>query len=85
MTLQCSARGYPSPAVRWYKDSKLVHNDTSLELSSIKQSDAGLYACNASNVAGSDSRVVEVLVRGGCSRGFSHDPYGSARDFIEKN
>ncbi|PFX22649.1 titin-like [Stylophora pistillata] len=64
LTLQCSVRGYPSPAVRWYKDdSKQVHNDTSLEFSSIKQSDAGLYTCNASNVAGSDSRVVKVLVR----------------------
>ena len=64
LTLKCSARGYPPPEIRWYKDSKLVHDNTSLQFSSLKQADTGLYTCNASNIAGSDTRVVEVLVRG---------------------
>lgn len=64
LTLQCSARGYPQPVIRWYKDGSLVHENTSLQFSSLNESDTGFYQCNASNIAGSDTYEVEVLVRG---------------------
>ncbi|XP_020603965.1 titin-like [Orbicella faveolata] len=63
LTLQCSARGYPQPVIRWYKDGSLVHENTSLQFSSLNESDTGFYQCNASNIAGSDTYEVEVLVR----------------------
>ena len=64
LTLQCSARGYPQPVIRWYKDGSLVHENTSLQFSSLNESHTGIYQCNASNIAGSDTYEVEVLVRG---------------------
>ena len=64
LTLQCSAHGYPQVVIRWYKDGNLVHENASLQFSSLKQSDTGLYMCNASNTAGIDTHTVQVLVRG---------------------
>ncbi|XP_078369723.1 uncharacterized protein LOC144653563 isoform X2 [Oculina patagonica] len=63
LVLHCSADGYPQAVIRWYKDGNLVHENTSLQFSSLKQSDTGLYMCNASNTAGSDTYTVQVLVR----------------------
>ena len=64
LTLQCSARGYPQPVIRWYKNGSLVHENTSLQFSCLNDSHSGIYQCNASNIAGSDTYEVEVLVRG---------------------
>ena len=64
LALECTARGYPQPVIRWYKNGSLVHENTSLEFSSLNEFDTGVYQCNASNIAGSDTYEVEVLVRG---------------------
>ena len=45
-------------------DGSLVHENTSLQFSSLNESHTGIYQCNASNFAGSDTYEVEVLVRG---------------------
>lgn len=64
LALECSARGYPQPVIRWYKNGSLIHENTSLEFSSLNEFDTGVYQCNASNIAGSDTYEVEVFVRG---------------------
>ena len=62
--LNCSANGYPAPVVRWFKDGSLIFQNTSLAFPSLNQSDTGLYMCNASNIAGSDTYEVQLVVRG---------------------
>ena len=62
--LNCSANGYPIPVVRWFKDGSLIYQNTSLAFPSLNQSDTGLYMCNASNIAGSDTYEVQLVVRG---------------------
>ena len=62
--LNCSANGYPTPVVRWFKDGRLIYQNTSLKFRSLNQSDAGLYMCNASNIAGSDTYELQLVVRG---------------------
>lgn len=62
--LNCSANGYPTPVVRWFKDGSLIYQNTSLAFPSLNQSDTGLYMCNASNIAGSDTYEVQLVVRG---------------------
>lgn len=64
LILHCSAHGYPQPVVRWYKDGSFVHTNTSLQFSSLKESNSGLYLCNATNDAGNDTYEVQVVVRG---------------------
>ncbi|CAH3026507.1 unnamed protein product, partial [Porites evermanni] len=61
--LNCSANGYPTPVVRWFKDGSLIYQNTSLAFPSLNQSDTGLYMCNASNIAGSDTYEVQLVVR----------------------
>ena len=42
----------------------MVHENTSLQFSSVNEFHTGIYQCNASNFAGSVTYEVEVLVRG---------------------
>ena len=73
--LVCSFTGIPAPEIRWEKDGSLfilgegrrVTNSTGssqLEINSLALSDAGLYACSVSNVAGNATRSVRLEVRG---------------------
>jgi hypothetical protein len=73
VTLVCPAAGTPTPTIVWYKDDRLVSRneegitqltDGSLEIDKTKAFDAGLYRCEATNVAGSVVREVELDVHG---------------------
>ena len=68
----CTARGYPTPVINWYKDGSLLisspgvnitnllvhplHVMSVLELCDLQLSSMGRYSCIASNSLSSDSR-----------------------------
>ena len=65
--LKCEVTGKPKPLVQWYKNGKLISqekqdSDGSLRFRS-RQSDAGLYQCFVSNIAGSLSNRIYFSVR----------------------
>ena len=73
--LLCSITGVPAPDIRWEKDGSVfllgegrrIINSTGssqLEIDSLALSDAGLYSCSVSNVAGVDMRNVSLEVVG---------------------
>ena len=72
--LVCSFTGVPAPNIHWEKDgSVFILGDgrrinssgrSALEITSLLVSDAGVYTCSVSNVAGMDSRSVQLEVRG---------------------
>ena len=76
--LVCSLTGIPAPGIRWEKDGSVfilgdgrrVTNSTGsrlrsvLEINSLALSDAGVYTCSVSNVAGNASRSARLEVRG---------------------
>ena len=73
--LVCSFTGIPAPDIHWEKDGSLlllgegmrIVNSTGrsqLEIISLLQSDAGVYSCSVSNVAGMDAQSVRLEVRG---------------------
>ena len=73
--LVCSFIGTPPPVVGWQKDGSMfllgegrsIINTTGksqLEINNLTLSDAGVYACSVSNVAGIDTRSVKLEVRG---------------------
>ncbi|XP_061594740.1 hemicentin-1 [Cololabis saira] len=59
--LECKATGTPLPAVTWYKDGRplttAVKQGQPLEIERAQLSDAGMYRCQAVNIAG----VAEIL------------------------
>ena len=73
--LVCSFSGTPPPDVGWQKDGSIflteegrtIINSTGrsqLEINSLALSDAGVYTCTVTNVAGTDMRSVRLEVRG---------------------
>ena len=73
--LVCSFSGTPPPVVGWQKDGSIflteegrtIINSTGrsqLEINSLALSDAGVYTCTVTNVAGTDMRSVRLEVRG---------------------
>ena len=74
----CSFTGIPAPEICWEKDGSVfllgegrrVINSTGsplrsvLVINSLLHSDAGVYTCSVSNVAGTDMRNVRLEVRG---------------------
>ncbi|GIY13520.1 hypothetical protein CDAR_68362 [Caerostris darwini] len=67
--LQCFAHGYPPPDIAWYKDGSILTNDENiaiknavLEFSNIDLTHNGTYTCEASNVAGKDTKQFIVNV-----------------------
>ena len=73
--LVCTFTGVPAPDIRWEKDGSVfllgegrrVTNSTErsqLEINSLALSDAGVYTCTVTNVAGMDMRSVRLEVRG---------------------
>uniref|UniRef100_A0A3P9A7Y1 Ig-like domain-containing protein n=1 Tax=Esox lucius TaxID=8010 RepID=A0A3P9A7Y1_ESOLU len=73
-SLKCSAKGEPTPVIKWLTPTKRaiasssdkyqVHNDGTLVIQKVQRFDAGNYTCVARNSAGQDTRVsrVDVLV-----------------------
>ena len=73
--LVCSFTGIPAPAIRWEKnesvfllggDRRIINSTgrSALEITKLLVSDAGVYTCSVSNVAGIASRSVRLEVRG---------------------
>uniref|UniRef100_A0A8C0GAC8 Ig-like domain-containing protein n=1 Tax=Chelonoidis abingdonii TaxID=106734 RepID=A0A8C0GAC8_CHEAB len=74
--LQCEARGSPAPNITWFKDKQPIVSSAraayaeggrSLQLSRAQLSDAGLYICRASNIAGVAEKAVRLEVYGEAS------------------
>ena len=75
VTFSSIFNGFPTPSVTWRKGPvtlmtldrckiTVLSNSTLFELSDVKFSDAGEYACAVSNSAGTDSATVELSVVG---------------------
>ena len=52
ISINCSARGHPTPLIVVLHNGNLATNASSLEIISATRTDAGTYCCNASNAAG---------------------------------
>ncbi|XP_067156720.1 hemicentin-1 [Apteryx mantelli] len=70
--IPCSAQGIPPPAITWFKGrstvlmdgGQFIHSpDGALSISKVQLSDAGVYKCVASNVAGSDTSEITMQVQ----------------------
>ena len=73
--LVCTFTGIPAPQIHWEKDGSVftlrkgrrIINSTgrsALEITSLLVSDAGVYTCSVTNVAGMVTRSVRLEVRG---------------------
>ena len=69
--LQCEAQGMPRPSVTWRRDGVPIpsnsdkhrqHPSGSLDFSYVTVNDTGSYKCTATNIAGSMSSTVELIV-----------------------
>ncbi|EMP34679.1 Hemicentin-2 [Chelonia mydas] len=69
--LRCEARGSPAPSITWFKNKRPIVSSArtaytdggrGLQLSQAQVSDAGLYACRATNVAGVAEKAVRLEV-----------------------
>ncbi|KAJ8038941.1 Hemicentin-1 [Holothuria leucospilota] len=72
VTLECQGYGYPPPIISWTKDGNEITNSSTrytllpggtLVISEISTTDAGLYECTVSNIAGEQSRSVTLEVQ----------------------
>lgn len=71
-TLICEAEGYPVPEIAWYKNGQETTESVRLRILSTgalqfafaQPSDSGRYTCTATNVAGSTSSSMELIVHG---------------------
>ncbi|XP_067297513.1 matrix-remodeling-associated protein 5 [Pseudorasbora parva] len=74
ISLQCSAKGEPTPLILWFSptnraittasDKYFIHNNGTLVIQKVQRFDGGNYICLARNSAGQDRKVtrVEILV-----------------------
>uniref|UniRef100_A0A4W3HDX5 DS cell adhesion molecule like 1 n=1 Tax=Callorhinchus milii TaxID=7868 RepID=A0A4W3HDX5_CALMI len=75
VVLPCRAVGEPVPTIKWTKDSedsaipvhvdgqRMIYNNGSLALRSVKAEDSGYYTCTATNTWGFDTIIVNLLVQ----------------------
>lgn len=72
--LDCNATGNPTPTVSWFQSSlpvpvpgdmriRQASND-SLIVTNVSAEDGGVYVCEASNIAGSETATLELVVNG---------------------
>ncbi|XP_052400699.1 matrix-remodeling-associated protein 5 [Carassius gibelio] len=74
VSLQCSAKGEPTPLILWFSpanraitsgsDKYFIHDNGTLVIQKVQRFDGGNYVCLARNSAGQDRKVtrVEILV-----------------------
>lgn len=71
--IPCSAQGTPLPVITWFKGGGAVlvdglqhirHPDGTLSIKQAVLSDAGIYTCVATNIAGSDETEITLHVQG---------------------
>lgn len=71
VTLECEARGVPLPTITWYRDGEAIlsHRQAQyverghyLKIPRAQASDAGLYTCKVTSVAGSAEKAYELDV-----------------------
>ncbi|XP_055948498.1 hemicentin-1-like isoform X2 [Argiope bruennichi] len=67
--LYCSAHGYPPPDIAWYKDGNIITDDEIMEIKdgvleffSFDLSHNGSYICEASNIAGKETKIFNVNI-----------------------
>ncbi|XP_039213555.1 hemicentin-1 isoform X2 [Crotalus tigris] len=84
--IHCNAQGIPSPRITWLKDQQsiLIDNrqyaaslDGTLSIIKVVLSDAGIYKCMASNIAGHDEAEIMIQVQEPPSVGALDPPYNS--------
>ena len=64
VTLTCSASGFPAPTVYWVKRSNGDRfNETELVFTNISRSEAGEYACFASNPCNTATELADIDVQ----------------------
>uniref|UniRef100_A0AC11BQX3 Hemicentin 1 n=1 Tax=Ovis aries TaxID=9940 RepID=A0AC11BQX3_SHEEP len=70
--IPCSAQGTPLPVITWFKGGSAVlvdglqhisHPDGTLSIKQAMLSDAGIYTCVATNIAGSDETEITLHVQ----------------------
>ena len=70
--LPCDAAGTPKPKIKWYFGKKrlpggdarfVVLGNGALQISDVRNSDAGKYKCTATNDVGTDEQTAELTVR----------------------
>ena len=69
-SFQCSAHGYPEPAITWSKPHNLseltqtAESQGKLLIKNASRSDSGEYKCSASNILGQAQALVQLVVNG---------------------
>lgn len=71
--IPCNAQGTPLPVITWFKDGSamlvdggqnIISSDGTLSIDQAMLSDAGIYTCVATNIAGSDESEITLYVQG---------------------
>ncbi|XP_061153333.1 hemicentin-1 isoform X4 [Syngnathus typhle] len=100
LTLECAAQAFPSPALQWYMDGKILRADEHVSITAngrivqirhAQVSHTGRYTCIATNVAGEDEKDFDVNIQVPPSFTRTGDPQSpsdfgvDARDVILNN
>ena len=63
--MECVARGFPIPRIRWYLNNKpLANNGSVIEIAKLSLNHTGVYLCVAENVAGNATATATLSVMG---------------------
>uniref|UniRef100_A0A3B4AQI2 Ig-like domain-containing protein n=1 Tax=Periophthalmus magnuspinnatus TaxID=409849 RepID=A0A3B4AQI2_9GOBI len=91
VSFDCVVIGKPAPAVKWYKDGKLLEENDhyminedqegchQLIITSVLPSDMGVYRCTAENSSGITATKAELRVDGQIHRGLHLHCYKQGR------
>ena len=71
LRVNCHAKGFPKPEVKWTKDGKLLDTTNKLTITDMSYGDAGQYTCSANNSEGKNEAAFQVIVTGKCQFTFS--------------
>uniref|UniRef100_A0A3Q2YR82 Hemicentin 1 n=1 Tax=Hippocampus comes TaxID=109280 RepID=A0A3Q2YR82_HIPCM len=78
LTMECAAQAFPTPALQWYMDGKILLADEHVSITAngrivqirhAQVSDTGRYTCIATNVAGEDEKDFDVNIQSPSSFG----------------